>query len=113
MSHLTKEQLLELRQILEQKRDSLMDYHQSEEASDPANDVERIASNESGEEALEAYEMLESEALVGATKSLLEDINAALARMDAGTYGIDEETGEPIPYLRLKMFPWARTTVRQ
>lgn len=113
MNHLTQQQLAELRQILEQKRESLSDYQRSEESADPANDPERLSTNESGEEALEAYEMLESEALTGATKSMLEDIEAALVRMDEGTYGLDEETGEPIPYLRLKLFPWARTTVRQ
>jgi RNA polymerase-binding transcription factor DksA len=42
----------------------------------------------------------------------LDEIDAALARVDAGTYGVDEETGEPIPDDRLDAVPWARTNVR-
>jgi len=39
---------------------------------------------------------------------LLAEIDAALERMDAGTYGICEDTGEPIPLARLRAIPWAR-----
>ena len=39
----------------------------------------------------------------------LQDIEVALQRMENGTYGIDEETGEPIPFDRLEALPTART----
>jgi RNA polymerase-binding transcription factor DksA len=42
----------------------------------------------------------------------LAELQAALERVDAGTYGIDEETGEPIDDARLDAFPTARTNVR-
>lgn len=49
---------------------------------------------------------------------LLDDLEAefreledALARIDAGTYGIDEVTGEPIDPARLEAVPTARTNV--
>jgi DnaK suppressor protein len=35
-------------------------------------------------------------------------IERALAKLDAGTYGVDEESGEPIGYARLAAIPWAR-----
>jgi RNA polymerase-binding transcription factor DksA len=38
----------------------------------------------------------------------LEEIDAALARMDAGTYGICEVSGKQIPIERLEAIPWAR-----
>jgi RNA polymerase-binding transcription factor len=38
----------------------------------------------------------------------LAEIEHALAKLDAGEYGIDEETGEPIGYARLSALPWAR-----
>jgi RNA polymerase-binding transcription factor DksA len=38
----------------------------------------------------------------------LDEIDAALARMDAGTYGICEVSGKPIPVERLEAIPWAR-----
>lgn len=40
------------------------------------------------------------------------EIDAALRRIDNGTYGIDEVTGEPIDPARLEALPTARTNVR-
>ena len=41
----------------------------------------------------------------------LAELQAALARIDNGTYGIDEVTGEPIDPERLEALPTARTNV--
>ena len=41
----------------------------------------------------------------------LEEIDAAIARIAAGTYGIDEVTGEAIEPERLRAVPPARTNV--
>ena len=41
----------------------------------------------------------------------LAEIEAALQRLDDGTYGIDEVTGEPIEPERLDAFPAARTNL--
>ena len=46
------------------------------------------------------------------TRRQLDDVDAALRRVDDGTYGIDEETGEPIDPARLEVLPAARTNVR-
>jgi RNA polymerase-binding transcription factor DksA len=43
----------------------------------------------------------------------LEELQAALERVDAGTYGVDEDTGEPIDPARLDAFPTARTNVER
>ncbi|HSM66263.1 MAG TPA: hypothetical protein VK860_08165 [Ilumatobacteraceae bacterium] len=40
------------------------------------------------------------------------EIDAALRRIENGTYGIDEETGEPIDPERLEAIPTARTNIR-
>lgn len=113
MSHLTAAQLQELRESLIEKRAKLLDYKTSVDAADPANDPNRVDSNESGDEALETYGMLESQALENESGTMLAEIDAALARMDAGTYGEDVETGDPIPFARLKMFPAARNNVSE
>jgi DnaK suppressor protein len=42
---------------------------------------------------------------------LLGRIERALQRMDEGTYGFSEVTGEPIPFERLEALPWATTNV--
>ena len=41
----------------------------------------------------------------------IEEIDAALQRVDDGTYGIDELTGEPIDPKRLAAEPTARTNI--
>ncbi len=41
----------------------------------------------------------------------LAEIEAALQRLDEGTYGIDENTGEPIDPARLDALPTARTNI--
>jgi DnaK suppressor protein len=38
----------------------------------------------------------------------LSEIEQALARLDAGTYGTSEVSGRPIPFKRLQAVPWAR-----
>jgi RNA polymerase-binding protein DksA len=41
----------------------------------------------------------------------LEEVDAALARIDAGTYGICEACGKPIGPDRLAAIPWARLCI--
>jgi RNA polymerase-binding transcription factor DksA len=54
------------------------------------------------EKDLSILEQLESE---------LVELRAALDRIDEGTYGVDEVTGEPIDPARLDALPTARTNV--
>jgi DnaK suppressor protein len=49
--------------------------------------------------------------LVDRDAKLLREIERALARMQAGTYGICEVTGEPIELPRLRARPWARLSL--
>ncbi|NDG84083.1 MAG: TraR/DksA family transcriptional regulator [Proteobacteria bacterium] len=41
----------------------------------------------------------------------IKEIDDALARMENGTYGICEETGEPIEEKRLAAIPWTRLSL--
>ena len=45
--------------------------------------------------------------VVKALRSNLHDVDRALAKMDAGTYGMCERCGNPIPPERLEAIPWA------
>lgn len=45
-------------------------------------------------------------------EAALEDIDAALARLDAGTYGLCEDCGKPVPAGRLEIIPYARRCVQ-
>ena len=63
-----------------------------------------------------ATETFEHEKDLGILEELeneLAELQAALERIDNGTYGIDEDTGEPIDPARLEAFPSARTNVQR
>ena len=49
--------------------------------------------------------------LLSQEQDALHEIEEALDRVDNGTYGICEGSGEPIPRLRLEAMPFARCTV--
>ena len=44
-------------------------------------------------------------------RAQLEEVDAALQRVEDGTYGVSEVSGEPIPDERLRAVPWARRLV--
>lgn len=57
------------------------------------------------------YEQEFTLGLVEKDRTLLREINHALAKIPAGTYGICEGTGEPIGKPRLEVQPWARYSI--
>jgi RNA polymerase-binding transcription factor DksA len=48
----------------------------------------------------------------GATQATVFEVLAAIRRIERGTYGVCEVTGEPIEEARLKAIPWARFSLR-
>ena len=58
-----------------------------------------------------AAEQGEHRTLTDSFEEQLEEVDAALARMDDGTYGLCEADGEPIPAARLEAFPTARNCI--
>ena len=59
-----------------------------------------------------AFERSQIGALVRQVQDHLVEIEAALTRLDAGTYGLCERCGEPISDARLEARPVARTCIR-
>lgn len=58
-----------------------------------------------------AFERSQVAALATQARRQLEEVEAALARVDDGTYGVCERCGRPIPAARLEARPTARTCV--
>ena len=58
-----------------------------------------------------AYERSQLSSLIEAAQAHLADIESAQARVDAGSYGLCEVCGRPIPSARLEARPTARTCV--
>ena len=59
-----------------------------------------------------AFERSQLGALVRQARLHLDEVDAALARLDAGTYGTCEACGDPIGEGRLEARPAARTCIR-
>ena len=57
------------------------------------------------------YEMEHTLGLMDSERKLMKEVDEALQRIENGTYGICEGTGEPIPKQRLEAIPWARYCV--
>ena len=61
--------------------------------------------------ASETFEREKDLSILEQLEAELAELQAALARVDDGTYGIDELTGEPIDPARLDAMPTARTNI--
>jgi RNA polymerase-binding transcription factor DksA len=59
----------------------------------------------------ETFEREKDLSILEQLEAELAEIQAALRRIDEGTYGVDEVTGDPIPPERLEAVPTARTNV--
>lgn len=109
MKHLTKKQLEILRRRLhEVRREILGDVekakaHRRESGDDGTQDIADMAADTYSRQVL--MDLGERE------RERLREVEAAFKRMEDGTYGICEETDEPIPFTRLEAIPYARYTV--
>jgi len=81
-----------LRSRAEGSEDSAFGMHQADAGSD-------------------AYDRDFALSLLSQEQDALYEIEEALKRVDAGTYGICEMSGKPIPHARLEAIPFARFTV--
>ena len=105
-SSLTTSQLATLRRRLEEERARIVRVlaaPQPKPADDERAEFEEAAQRET--------ERSSAQGVVVRERALLDEVDRALRRMDAGTYGRSEVTGEPIPYERLAAVPWARRGV--
>lgn len=106
-SSLTKSQLDELRRRLERERTRIVRVLQAPLAT-VASEDERTETEETAQRTTERTRQLE---IADRERALLAEVERALAKLAAGTYGIGETTGAPISYERLAAVPWARDAV--
>ncbi len=95
-----------VRRLADSVRSDLGDEAENDEVAELSRSDQHPA--DSGSETFEREKEL---SILEQLEAELSEIEAALERVDAGTYGIDEETGEPIPDDRLEAIPTARTNV--
>jgi RNA polymerase-binding transcription factor DksA len=63
--------------------------------------------------ATDTFEQEQDLSILDALEAELAEIEAAIGRIEDGTYGVDEDTGAPIDPARLEALPQARTNVER
>ncbi|RME15675.1 MAG: TraR/DksA family transcriptional regulator [Bdellovibrio sp.] len=108
-SEFTKEFILECKKLLIEKKTEIL--NRVEDARKELNNADDYRGGDEGDQTLRA--MAESEFLNmnERLRKQLVEIEMALARIENGTYGICEETEEPIEKERLLAIPWTRLSI--
>lgn len=114
MMSLTNEQKSELKQDLldmKQELEASLNNENYEALKEDAGELSTV-DNHLGDSASGLVNREETMAEGQLKKDQLDEVNAALKRMEEGTYGVCVDTGEPIPYERLQAIPYTRRTVK-
>jgi RNA polymerase-binding transcription factor DksA len=104
------------RRRLESERDrahgSIQSLHEEgldQDAADQVGDLAHVT--DPADQASETFEREKDIAILEQLEHDLAEIEAALQRLDDGSYGVDEVTGDPIAAERLEAYPTARTNI--
>lgn len=81
-----------------------------QEEADQVGDLSHLPQHPA-DQGSEVFEREKDMAILDQLERELAEIESALQRLDDGTYGIDEQTGDPIAAERLEAYPIARTNV--
>jgi RNA polymerase-binding transcription factor DksA len=108
----------EFRTLLEQERLRLaaaVEFLQDKSSGSLDDELGEIggggSDNHLGDTAGAAYDRELDHGLEEGAQQTLEEIDAAIARIDDGTYGTCENCGTQIPQDRLRAIPWARLCI--
>lgn len=106
---LTREQVDGLAESLAIKRQELVDRVEQLEQQMLTKDD---CSHADAADAASAQEnRLRAQGMVEQHRQIIMEIDVAFRRLESGSYGVSETTGEPIDYDRLVLVPWARVGV--
>jgi DnaK suppressor protein len=95
-----------VRGLIEGLREEGLDQEEADQVGDLSHLPQHPADQGS-----EVFEREKDMAILEQLEHELAEIEAALQRLDEGTYGIDEVTGAPIAPERLEAYPIARTNI--
>ncbi|HUM11120.1 MAG TPA: TraR/DksA family transcriptional regulator [Myxococcaceae bacterium] len=106
--HLTRTQLARFEERLQRERARLLGLTNS----DTPTEMPGLADpGDAADVAEEQVERTTRNTLTEGERAQLAQVNRALAKLAAGSYGLSDLTGEPIPLARLEALPWATTNV--
>jgi RNA polymerase-binding protein DksA len=104
---LEEETLARIRDELERHRDFLRAEIRVQGADPDSDDVNFVDDSGFADRGHSSEARSQVLAVVRALRSNLRDVERALSKMDAGTYGMCERCGRPISIERLEALPWA------
>lgn len=104
--HDQKQRLLEIKAELERMREGL-----DEDQQDRAEDEGDYTEHDSGDLSQSMFNREMDATIEGQVGRRLEDVERALEKIEEGSYGICDDTGEEIPKGRLEAVPEAIRTV--
>jgi len=115
--HLTAAEIERFKQLLLRKREEIL--HNVVEIEDETLRKSRLDASgdlssmpiHMADLGTDNYQQEFSLGLMDSERRLLTEIDDALQRIENGTYGMCEGTGQPIPKARLEAQPWARYSV--
>ncbi|CAM4164449.1 hypothetical protein BAMA_11945 [Bacillus manliponensis] len=114
---LTPQQVSHFQSILLQQKEEIKQTITTHESADRASERDSVGElsaydNHPGDMATELYEREKDFGLIEFWHKQLEDVNHALKKIEMGTYGICEVSGEKIPVERLEAMPTATTCIK-
>ena len=109
----------EFRTLLEQERERLTKAVKFLRDENPGSITEELGDiveagidyNHLGDTASATFDRELDEGIGERAQQTIDEIDAALKRIEDGTYGFCEVGGEPIPVERLRAIPWTRTCI--
>jgi DnaK suppressor protein len=110
-SGLTEEQLASLHGSLMKARKEIFERARRRRPVSEGDPLEQgAAAGDAADRAEVTFEQSLAAELVDGDRRRLQEIDDALARLERGSYGVCQGTGEPIGFDRLSVEPWARYT---
>jgi DnaK suppressor protein len=98
--------------LLAKRRELVGDMHSMEREAlrENSSDLSNLPVH-MADQGTDAYEQEFTLTLVEKERTMLRDVNDALAKIQNGTYGVCEGTGLPISKARLEAVPWSRYSI--
>lgn len=110
---LTKAEIEEFREMLLARRRQLQDDVEEMEKEAFSDETKTLSTNHIADSSSEQYEQEFTLQQIENETEELREINRALDKIEQGTYGICEASGEYISIERLRAMPYTRITVAQ
>jgi len=113
MAAFTPQDMNHFRERLEAERHAIESRIAARNRDIQENVQEESGVGDSGDESLRIYDREDETDANALDEETLEQVNRALDRIKAGTYGLSEVSGKPIPIERLEAVPYATTLVNE